>query len=174
MSDIVDDLMGGPIRTLTELHSRSDRFRTLRLYEESEGPLDELVRIDRLTPTYERLLNPLSPRQNRVLWDLVSHGHPLRIVDLAHSAELPYSTASRCVYALVERGIVKRHSDGRYAVTDEDPDLTKHLVANSHGFFNAWHSPQSEVLIPDRARPVTYFIEHRDQIRQQRPYGTPH
>jgi len=50
--------------------------------------LDELSRIDTLTPFYRNKINQLSPQKRKILATLVREGKPLRIRELSESARI--------------------------------------------------------------------------------------
>ncbi|MAE42950.1 hypothetical protein CMO93_04205 [Candidatus Woesearchaeota archaeon] len=127
--------------------------------------LDELARIDALTPFYRSRINQLSPKKRKILTALVREGEPLRIKDLAGSARIDkHGIVSVQVGRLVEDGLVQRLPDGRYSISDDDPDLVKYLNARLTEFSTIWTSQRSKELIPDRETPITYFMRHRTEI----------
>lgn len=92
--------------------------------------LDELSRIDTLTPFYRNKINQLSPQKRKILATLVREGKPLRIRELSESARITqYGVVSTQVGRLVKIDLIKRDSGGKYTLNDQDPELIKYLNA---------------------------------------------
>lgn len=131
--------------------------------------LDELSEIDALTPFYREKLNNLSVQKRKILTAIVREGIPLRIREIAEpSGIVQHGIVSMQVNRLVKDGLVQRLDDGRYTLSNNDPGLVKYLYARLTEFKYVWTSARSEELIPDRNRPISYFIMHRKEIADER------
>lgn len=147
--------------------SSSGFLLSLKLAGESE-----LLKMDALTPFYRMKIEQLPSQERRVLQVLVDLGEPMRIKDLALYTRIgQHGHVSSIIHRLLRKGWVKRvplqHSKRKgYVLNDEDPELVHFCYARWTDFPRIFTSPFSEELIPDRERPITYFIENRKEIER--------
>jgi hypothetical protein len=135
--------------------------------------LDELSRIDALTPVYRRRMNRMSIQKRRMLAGMVRYGKPVKVKEMFSITRIvQHGHNSSLAGRLVQDGFLQKQPDGRYFLSEDmDPDFVRYLYARLTEFSEIWRSDRSEELIPDRENPITYFIEHREEIRQKRGQG---
>jgi len=126
---------------------------------------DELALLDSMTPVYSAVINSVSIQKRKILAVLARHGKPIRINELTALARLgQQNKTSSQVSRLVEEGFLTKQERGYY-FNPEYPGLEKFLIVRTTTQFrDVFTSKYSKGLIPDRKKPVTYFVENKDDI----------
>jgi len=115
-------------QSLGQLDDVAGSLMLLELHKLHGDELDDISRIDLLTPFYRQKINQLSPQKRKIITAITRHGEPIRINKLTKLARLDQQNkTSAQVGRLVRDGFLERQSDGRYFISSKDPDLYKYL-----------------------------------------------
>ena len=122
--------------------------------------LNELERLDILTPIHSLKMDLLPVQRRKILASIVRYGNPARICEIANFSRIyQQNKISSQIGRLVKEGILERVGRGRYYLRNDE--FHKYLIIRLEPTFETAFMSRK---IPDKESPITYFINNRDKF----------